>query len=1039
MLQSEPRELRLLRNPTIYGDNVVFGHASRLWIGNRRTGTAKRLTTKDGDERLAKFSRDGQSIAYTANYDGSPDIYIVPMAGGEPRRVTFDPYRENISGWTADGKIAYNSAAGAYVSSQSPLWLVDPTGGLPYSTPLQEFDNGSFFNDGKRIAYNRGWAYSQNWRRYRGGLHGRISIYDFSRDAYSELPSGPENNWYPMAVGESIYYASDRADGTLNLYRYDFAGKRDTRLTFHRDADIRTPSTDGHTIVYDKLGELYTYDIATAAEAKLRFVTDEVSTASQKRERKVGSELANPAIDGDGSRLAFDAHGEIFTITSAGDPVNETRTAGVREMQPLWAPDGSSLAFLSDASGEFQVVAKAAGGPAMPLTKHTGSGITGFNWAPDSQHISYWTHDQRLFIGGANMPEREVYQCRYQAPILHAWSPDSKWIAYIQPGANTFGVIHLYEVSSGKDFAVTSGKFDDQNPCFDKTGKYLYFTSPRSFSPITGRYENSIAFEKADRVYVVPLAADLPNPLLQAPHGERNNVVDVDGFEAREIVLPMQRSRSGALLPSSDGVFWYSDGKLHHFSLADQKDEVIIGAPDEDTGLNLAISGDEKKVVYSANETFGVVEAKPGQKFGDGKVDVSKASTDVVPSEEWRQMFWDAWRVERDEFYRPDMGGVDWQGMGRKYAGLLPYADDRSDLTFLLGQLIGELGTSHSVAISPPSAPVVPKEKAQRPALLGVDYSRDGKWVRLKRIYRGSLADESLRAPLGEIGVHVRDGEYLLEIDGNPVSTEVDPGALLINKANKPVEITVNTKPTVEGARKYKVRPLATDTAIRYYQWVEDNRRKVAELSGNRIAYIHYPSTSTRGQIEFIKGFYSSVDKDAVILDDRFNGGGDPQPMVIPTLGRRWQTNVRARNWESYPEIAAINGPKALLINEYAGSGGDLTAFMFRDAKLGALVGKRTMGALVGIAIDSNLLDGGTVRIPGYTRFSPITGEWIAENHGIEPNVDVDNRPDLLANGHDLQLETAVKLLLAQLDAKKNAKQPAPSWAKTMPWGGNKG
>ncbi|HEX7998568.1 MAG TPA: PDZ domain-containing protein [Pyrinomonadaceae bacterium] len=1041
-------EMRLLRYPAIHGDAVVFTYASDLWVADRRGTAARRLTAHTGEERRARISPDGKLIAFVASYDGNADVYVMPLSGGAPRRLTFDPEGEGVVGWTPDGRIAYTSTAGSFTVRQRRLWLIEPDGGLPFETPLLEFSDGSFFPDGKRVAYTRSGSHAQNWRRYRGGNVGRIAIYDFETNNYSELPNKGENAWFPMVAGDAIYYVSDRNQGTVNLYRHDLATKKDTQLTKYTDVDIKWPSMDGKTIVYEHDGYLHAYDISTGKDEKLTFEVKGDELSARPYMLKVGKMISALSLSPKGNRIAAEARGEIFSIAANGeDARNLTATPGTRERRPRWSPDGKTIGYLSDATGDFQIYAQpVTGGEARQLSKHTGATIRGFDWSPDGKQLAYWTVDYRLFVLNVEtQATKQVVKAEYDGGLAFDWSPDGRWIAFVVRGKTGFGSLYLYEVATATATRVTDGMYDDDNPTFDLNGKYLYFTSARTFTPTSGRFEASLKVENADRIYLIPLSSQTSNPLFPKTDDESEAEakpevkpdakpetkaekpgdtlapvrVDLNGLAERALVLPMPAGAAGSLFSAKNGVYHYSQGKLRKFDLSSKQTVSIYEGPE----IQFSFNADQSKLAYFADGTLGVLDVKPGLKHGEGKVDTQAVETWVDPRAEWRQMFWEAWRFEKDNFFREDLWGLDWRAIGKHYEQYLPHVKHRQDLYYVLGLMLGELGTSHAYVYDAPNEPGA-TERAASASMLGADYERDGQWLRFRRIYPGTLTQDSLRGPLGEPGVNVKAGDYLLEIDGRPVNSKTHPNSFLINKANRVVTLTVNNRPTMEGARRVRVRPVASESQIRYYEWVEGNRRKVEQMSGGRIGYIHYPDTARGGQIEFIRGYYAQTDKDAIILDGRFNSGGSPQPMVLPTLARRWQTVIYARNWQGGSEMQAINGPKAMLINSYAGSGGDLTPWMFRDMGMGALIGTRTLGALVGIAEIRELMDGSQVSAPGYTRFDPKTGEWIAENKGIEPDIEVDARPELIARGRDPQLEAAVQYLLEQL--KKNPLKVAP-------------
>ncbi len=751
-------EMRLMRFTTVHGDTVVFTYASDLWMADRRgEGYARRLTTHAGEERRARISPDGRQVAFAASYDGNPDVYVMPLEGGPPRRLTYDANGEGVVGWTPDGKIAYTSTAGSFTPRQARLWTVAPSGGLPDETPLLQFADGSFFPGGKRVVYNRMNSHNQNWRRYRGGSQGRISLYDFATNAYSELPSGRENSWFPMVIGNGIVYASDRNQGTVNLYRHDLGTKKDVQLTRYKDGDVRWPSTDGKTVVFERDGYLHAYDVATGKDERLSFRVRGDELSARPYVLKVGRNIDAVAASPNGSRLAVGARGEIFNVAANGDARNLTATPGVRERAPQWSRDGKTIAYLTDASGEFQIVAQpATGGEAKTLSAHTGPEIRSFTYSPDGARIAYFTADNRLMVlDPATRQSKPVYKQEFASwGTYYDWSPDGRWIAYSAPVKTGFGAIYLYEVATGQTTKVTEGRYDDLNPTFDLSGKYLYFTSARSFSPGEGRFEQSLKVDDADRIFVIPLTKDLPNPLFprtaddgdgakeSAAAARPETRIDLDGIADRAVVLPLPGNWPGLLFGAKEGVFHYTRGKLRRFDLRTREAVAIFegqpGAYDLNPGRT--------KLAYFAGDTLGLADVKPGQAHGAGRVETRQIETRVDPRAEWRQMFWEAWRFERDYFLRADMGGLDWRAVGRHYERYLDHASHRSDLSYVLGLMVGELGTSHAYVDDPAPTPSS-TDRAASAAALGADSERAAGWLRFRRIYRGTMTDETRRGP----------------------------------------------------------------------------------------------------------------------------------------------------------------------------------------------------------------------------------------------------------------------------------------------------
>jgi|SRR5579884_399369 len=1050
----------LFRYPDIGREGIVFVYGGDLWLAPRAGGIARRLTANPSNKAFPKFSPDGKWIAFTGNYDGNAEVYVIPAEGGEPKRLTYHPSSGGVLGWTPDSKaVLFRSGRTSFSFRFDKAFTVPITGGLPKELPLPEVALAAYSPDGDQIAYTRLDREFATWKRYRGGSQAYISIYDLKNNRYSEVPHGTETNYFPMWHGDKIYFASDKSL-TVNLYVYDLHTKAVRQLTHFNDYDIKWPSIGPDAIVFEHGGRIEVFDLATEKVTPVAIQAYSDMTAARLTLLHVENQIHGMDISPSGVRAVFEARGDIFTVPAKkGDSRDLTNTSGVREINPAWSPDGKMIAYLSDKSGEYEITIRPQDGTGTE-TRVTSDGHayrSGPVWSPDSKALLYTDVGMHLWmVTLADKKPILVDSSTIGEIPLGTWSPDSKWIAYTKPNRSHLSSLMLYSVAQKKSYTISDGHYSDREPVFDQNGKYLYFLSDRTFSPTLIGPEININFQNTTGIYALVLQADTPSPFAPEsdeekpkdestppsppktdatasdttksgvakagdqkeaakpaakPSGPEPTRIDLDGLYQRTVGLSVPAGSYGGLSAGSGKLFYQAGDALHRYDIADRDDKVIISGIQE-----YALNPAGTKILYrAAGNTFGIIDPAPGQSAGAGKLSPNLEMLSD-PRAEWKEMFWDAWRMERDFYYDPNMHGLDWKGIGERYARLLPGVAHRDDLTYLLGELAGELDTSHAYVIGGGGSPGVPPVSI---GLLGVDFEPVGNYYRFKKIYRGENWAAGSRSPLTEPGVKVKEGDYLIAVNGIPLHTDVDPYSLFLDTVGKTVTLRVNSQPSDTGAHDVQVRPIASETELRHLDWEEANRKKVELATGGRIGYMYVPDTAFGGLTAFGREFYSQTDKDGIIVDERFNSGGFIPDFFVEKLDRRLLSMDTSRyGMDEKQPGAAIYGPKVILENEWSGSGGDAFPYYFRKAGVGPIIGKRTWGGLVGINGFRQLLDGGGLTVPQFGIWSPQDGKWIAENHGIDPDIEVNNTPDLVNEGHDPQLERAIAYELEQL--KKN-------------------
>ena len=1050
-------DMRLLRMPDIHESNVVFVYAGDLWTVSAGGGDARRLTSSVGLETSPKFSPDGQWIAFSGEYDGNHDVYVMPAAGGEPVRLTFHPGWDRVIDWEPDGhRIRFQSARESRTGRDLQLYTIDREGGLPERNVLPTAGLSSWNPDGTRLAFNRISREHRTWKRYKGGMAQDVWIYDFTANATEQVTDWIGTDNFPMWHQDTIYYTSDRKDGKLNLWAWNETTGEHRQITDHRDYDVKYPSLGPDTIIYENGGWLYTLDLTQQQPRpeRLTVAVRSDNVWARPRLRSVDKWLRGAGIAPDANRVTVGARGDIFTVPAENGPVrNLTATPGIREREPGWSPDGKTIAYLSDRSGEYEFYLRPVDGSGdeKQLTRGLGGWTYGFSWSPDSKHLLVSTAALELILVDAQSGKRKVIDTGLGGPITStAWSPGSDWIAYARDAVNGFSSIYLYDVTAGKSHQITDDMTDETQPCFDDEGKYLFFASAQHFNPTLGGFDLKPIWANMDGLYLVTLRADVEHPFppeddeVEVKEDDEDDdadkkdededdeeeaedealIIDLEGLADRMVALDVEPGNYYNL-SFTDGKLFYltqpftpGGGRGNHgataalkfFDLEEREVETVM------SGIrSYELSADGKKVLYMKDGGLGIVDAKADQKPADKPLRTAEMKARVDQRAEWRQMLRDAWRLERDFFYDPDLHQVDWDGIWDRYSPLVAYISHGSDFTYLVGEMIAELNVGHAYA-RPGDQPCAERIGT---GLLGCEFAstKNGDHYRFARVFTERDWNGGAETPLFGPGRDVQEDEYLLAIDGVPLTAPTNPYSRLVDRVGRQVVLEVGPNTNGDESREITVEPIRSERSLRYTAWVEANRRRVDELSGGKIGYLHLPNTAVGGQQGFVKGYYPNLRKDGLIIDERFNGGGFIPDFFMNIMRQRLVNLWRPRygqDWRT-PGTAFL-GHLAMVSNRYAGSGGDALPYYFKAYELGPVIGTRTWGGLVGISRGVPLMDGGNVTFPEFGIYS-LDGEWVVENHGVDPDIYVDNMPEALIAGGDPQLEKAVEVLLEKIAA----------------------
>lgn len=1045
-------EARLLRFPATNSKDVVFAYGGDLYKVSLEGGQAQRLTSHIGYEMFPRFSPDGQSIAFTAQYDGNTEVYLMPAEGGQPVRLTYTATNSrddlgdrmgpnNVTmAWTPDGKhILYRNRISDGFDGR--LWAVSKDGGMPEALPLPEGGFCCYSPDGKKLAYNRVFREFRTWKYYRGGMADDIWIYDAAQKKVENITNNVAQDIIPMWIGEEIFFISDR-DKTMNIFVYNTRTRQTEKVTHYTDYDVKFPSTDGKTIVYEQGGYLFRLDPKTRQSQKIPVTLGAENLYARSEQKHVASNLTAVDLAPDGKRLVITARGEVFDVpANEGVTRNLTRTPGANERNAFWSPDGKWIAYISDRTGETEVWLQAVeGGSPIQLTKGNDTYIRSIQWSPDSKTILYTDRKNRVvLVDVASRKKRILLQNPESEFFGVRFSPDSKWITYTKPASNEMNVVYVCRLSDGKEFPVTEKWYNSSSPAFSTDGNYLIFSSDRDFNPIYGRLEWNHVYTRMGGIYMAMLKKDTPSPFLPkddvtgkktdeattAPE-EPTFTIDTEDIWARIVKLPLSASNYSSFYSDGKTVWYYGNGGTHAYNLQNQEDVTVAA------GAYMSVSAD-KKAVFIKDDKLYVTDLSSSPVTLSDEVSLDDMVAPVDYEAEWAQIFDEAWRAFRDGFYVANMHGVDWKAMKEKYAVLLPHVKTRLDLNYVIGEMIGELACGH--AYVNPGEYAKPERVSM--GLLGAELSRDSKtgFYRIEKIIKGAPYSEKLRSPLDEPGMNVREGDYITAIDGVSTATVTNIYQLLAGKAEVLTELSVNTRPSAEGVRKVVVLPTDNEYPLYHYNWVQNNIRKVEKATNGRVGYIYIPDMGPDGLNEFARYFYPQLDKEALIIDDRANGGGNVSPMIIERLLRKPYRLTMSRTSTRVGTIpdATQYGPKVLLINKYSASDGDLFPWSFKANKLGTVIGTRTWGGIVGISGSLPYMDGTDIRVPFFTNYDVKTGNWIVENHGVDPDILIDNDPIKEQQGEDQQLNKAIEVALQQLeDRKPLPKVPAPRTFKDL-------
>ncbi len=1040
----------LLRQPTISNEHIVFVYANDLWIVGKEGGDARRLTSNEGQESQPHFSPDGKWIAFTGQYDGNTDVYLIPTEGGQPERLTWHPGADNVTGWTNDSEsILFASARESVPTKESRIFKINRKGGMEEAFDIPRAVAGELSEDGQYFAYQQIGFWDPEWRNYRGGQAKPIWIVDMKTFALKQSPqTDNERHTDPVWLNGVVYFLSER-DYANNVWSFNPANNELKQQTFHADFDVKSLDAGGGVIVYEQGGYLHVLSPGNGQSKRLVInVRGDFHWARERWEDIRPANLQNASLSPTGQRALFEYRGEIFTAPKEkGDWRNISNNSAAADRYPIWSPDGKKIAWFSDASGEYQLMIADQEGLEKPRAIVIPDPTFFFRpaWSPDGKYLAFTDTDYVLWnVDIATGAIKKIDAERFAHPnrtLNPVWSPDSKWIAYARLLDNHFKAIKVHNIETGQSLQLTDGLADAISPVWDATGKYLYFLASTNYGLNTGWLEMSAYERPATRaLYVIVLSKDDVSPL--APRSDEEKAkeekkdgaatplvkIDMNGLSNRILAVDVPVRNYTALLPGPDGYVFYAEAianqqgvTLNRYNFKDRKAEVFL------TGLNdMAVSNDRKSILYRNNATWGILgTSDTNKKVGDGKLEsVANMKVKVKPMEEWKQIFREGWRYQRDFLYVNNTHGAPWNDVYQWYSPWVAHVRHRTDLNYIVDILGGEIAVGHSYT----SGGDFPQVDNVPVGLLGADYEVDKNYYRFIKTYLGENWNPDLKAPLREPGVNINAGDYLLEVNGQAVSSAQNLYKYFEATANRQIKLRVNNKPGLEGSRIVTVVPVESETQLRMMDWVEGNRRKVDELSKGQLAYVYIPNTGNPGYTYFNRYYFAQQDKKGAVIDERNNGGGSAADYIVDIMARQLHGYFNSNASDHRPFLtpnAGIFGPKVMLINERAGSGGDLLPYLFNKMKIGPLVGTKTWGGLVGTWDTPPFVDGGRMVAPR-GGFYDVNGEWAVEGVGISPDIAVEQTPADVIKGRDPQLERAVAEALTLLKTQAVEIKPEP-------------